>query len=103
MESRKMVQMNLFTRLKQLSSSSSSGDRDVENRLWPWAVLEGRKQTVGQVERVAWKHTSPHVKQPVGICCMTTELKPGALLRRWDGVGGRFKREGIYIHINTDS
>ena len=34
----------------------SSGDRDIENRLWTWAVLAGRKEKVGQVERVAWKH-----------------------------------------------
>ena len=34
----------------------SSEDRDIENRLWTWAVLAGKKQTVGQVERVAWTH-----------------------------------------------
>ena len=28
----------------------------MENRLWTWAVLVGRKEKVGQVERVAWKH-----------------------------------------------
>ena len=39
----------------------SSGDTDVEDRLMDMARLGWKKERVGCVERVAWKHTLPHV------------------------------------------
>ena len=47
MESRKMILMNLFV--------GSSGNTDIQNRLTNQGV-GSRKERVGQMERVAWKH-----------------------------------------------
>ena len=47
MESRKMILMNL--------SVGSSGNTDIQNRLTNPGV-GSRKERVGQMERVAWKH-----------------------------------------------
>ena len=41
-----------WTRLKRLSSSSSNGDADIEDRLLDTVG----KDRVGQIERVEWKH-----------------------------------------------
>ena len=53
MESRKMALMNLF--------AEQQGDTNIENRLMDLPGV-GRKETVGGMERVTWKHTSPSVK-----------------------------------------
>ena len=37
----------------------SNGDRDTENRLW----TQWGKERVAQIERTAWKHILPYVKQ----------------------------------------
>ena len=55
-------------------------------------------------ERVTWKLTSPYIKrEPTGICCEAQETQTGALhqLRGmgWGGMGGRLKREGVYVHL----
>ena len=47
MESRKVVLMS--------GEQSSSGEANTENDLRTW--VEGRKERVRQVEKVAWKHT----------------------------------------------
>ena len=50
------------------------------------------------------EHYPMKSRRPVGICYMTPRIQTGAL---WPprGVGGRFKREGTYVHlwlIHTD-
>ena len=48
---------------------------------------------MGQIERVALKHTLPYVKEPVGICCMT-QVAQAVLCdnpEEWDRVGGMRK------------
>ena len=51
------------------------------------------------MERVAWRHTLPHVNsQPVGDGCMTGNSNPGSVITQRGGngleVGGSFKRRG---------
>ena len=44
--------------------------------------------SVGGVERSAWKRTSPRVnREPVGICCMRQGARPSALRQPGGGVG----------------
>ena len=59
---------------------NSNVDADIENRLMDMAGWEGKKERVGCLERVTWKHTWPSVKQiAMGICCMTR----GTQTRSW--------------------
>ena len=51
MESRKVVLMS--------GEQSSSGEANTENDLRTW--VEGRKERVRRVEKVAWKHIHYHV------------------------------------------
>ena len=37
------------------------------------------KERLGPMERGAWKHTPPHVRESVGICCMRQGTHTGAL------------------------
>ena len=79
----------------------SSGDPDVEKRLMD---MGQKKERVGQMERVAWKHIHHHMqnRQPVGIFCMTQGTQIRALTPSRGGVGrevgGDFKREGTYVY-----
>ena len=53
-------------------------ETDLENRL---------VDSVGGVERSAWKRTSPSInREPVGICCVTQGARPSTL-RQPGGVG----------------
>ena len=51
MESRKMVLRS--------GEQNSSGEANIENDLWTW--VEGRKERVRRMERVAWKHIHYHM------------------------------------------
>ena len=75
-----------------------------------WA---GRKERMGQVERIAWKYIHYYMENryPMGICSMTQGALTGALEQprgvakdgRW--VGDLRGRGDIYIHtyIHVDS
>ena len=75
-----------------------SGDAERESRLVDTAG-EGECGTSGESSMET--NISPHAQQPVGICCMTqrAETRCSVTLRGWDGVGGRFKREGTYVYL----
>ena len=77
----------------------SSGETDIENRLMDMG--RGEKK-VRCMERVTWKLTLPYVKEIVNgrefdvwlrkqRLCINLPLGWGKV------VGGRFKREGIYV------
>ena len=79
----------------------SNGDTDIENRLTD--TSRGRKEKVGWTERVAWKHIH---------CCSKTDSQweftvwPRELqlrlcnnLEGWEGMEGRFQREGTYVYL----
>ena len=88
MESKKMVLMKLF--------AGQRGDTDIENRLEDVAG-GGRKERVGCVERVPWKHTLPYVKwRASGVCCMTGSSSQGSATTWRVGWGGA--REGACAH-----
>ena len=78
-----------------------NGDTDIENRLTD--TSRGRKEKVGWTERVAWKHIH---------CCSKTDSQweftvwPRELqlrlcnnLEGWEGMEGRFQREGTYVYL----
>ena len=57
-----MVLIKLFPGVEiSLHCVSSSGDTDIENRLIDMERW-GRKERMGCMERVTWKHTLPCVK-----------------------------------------
>ena len=64
MESRKMVQKNLFT------------GQQWRNRLREQTYVHGER--VKCMQRVTWKLTLPCIRQPTGICCMAQETQMGA-------------------------
>ena len=76
-ESKKMALMNLFA------------GQQWRNRHREQIRVEGRKGRVRCMERVTRKFRMLYVKWmgPVGICCMTQELKQGLCdnLEGWDG------------------
>ena len=63
----------------------------------------GKGEEMGRgMERVTWKLTLPYIKQPKGICCMAQETQTGVLYQSREvgrEMGGRFKREGIYVYL----
>ena len=78
MESRKMVQKNLFT------------EQQWRNRHREQTYVHGER--VRCMQRVTWKLTLPYIRQPTGICCMAQETQTGALYQpRGVGWGGRWK------------
>ena len=80
----------------------SNGETDIENRLMN---MQREEERVRCMERVTWKLTLPCVeKKPMGIFCVSQETQTGALYQpRMVGwrreMGGRFKREGIYMYL----
>ena len=55
----------------------SNGDTDIQNRLTD--LGGGRKERVGDMERVTWKYRIPYENRyPVGICGVTQETQTGA-------------------------
>ena len=85
MESKKMVLMKLF--------AGQRGDTDRENRLEDVAGA-GRKERVGCMERVPWKHMLPYVKwRASGVCCMTGNSNQGSVMTWRGGVGRPTMRE----------
>ena len=78
----------------------SRGDADTENRLTDTGG--GRKERVGWMERVMWDHIHYHQWNTVNgnLLCDSGNPNGGLCdtLRGWDGVEGRFKREGTYIY-----
>ena len=49
-------------------------------RTYSGTRVEGRKERVGDMERVTWKYRIPYENRyPVGICGMTQETQTGAL------------------------
>ena len=58
------------------------------------------KERVRCMGRITWKLTLPYVKQPTRIYYLAQETQTGALNQpRMREMGGRFKREGIYVYL----
>ena len=93
MESREMVPMNLF-------AGQQWACRHRE-QTWGW----GKKERVGQMERVAWKHTLMYIKQIASGNLLYDSGKSnwGSATTQTGGmvweVGGRLKREGKYVYL----
>ena len=92
-ESGKMVLMDLFAG-QQWRHRHRQQTMDIGNR----------KARVGLMERVAWKHTNIcKIDSQWVFVVWRKELKPG-LCDNWRAgmgwwVGGRLKREGIYVYL----
>ena len=54
----------------------------------------------GLVERITWKHIHCHMqnREQVRICCVAQDARPSALYQP-RGVGGGYKREGVYVYL----
>ena len=76
-------------------------ETDFQNTLY--SALQWRKKGVGRIQRRAWKHVYPHMKnrELMGICCVTQGAQPSALGQPrgvgWVGDG----REGQLIHADA--
>ena len=59
------------------------------------------EERVRCMERVTRKLMLPYVNQIVkGICCLAPETQKGELYQpRGVGLGGRYKREGVYVYL----
>ena len=80
----------------------SNGETDIENRL---TDMGRREERVGCMERVTWKLTLPYAQQIANgnLLYVSGNSNRGSVSTQRGGMGmemgGRFKREGIYVYL----